>query len=84
MDRLPERIEAEGVLLRRWLVGDAEAHQRAIVLPRRLGYRLVAEHPDEALAAADTGIDCTWRIERDERAAGCTQFINTIDIHHRK
>jgi RimJ/RimL family protein N-acetyltransferase len=28
--RLPERIEGAGVLLRRWLIGDAEALQRAI------------------------------------------------------
>jgi RimJ/RimL family protein N-acetyltransferase len=28
--RLPERIEGDGVLLRRWLIGDAEALQRAI------------------------------------------------------
>jgi ribosomal-protein-serine acetyltransferase len=28
--RLPERIEGDGVLLRRWLISDAEALQRAI------------------------------------------------------
>src|SRR5258708_19932541 len=28
--RLPERIEGDGVLLRRWLIGDAEALRRAI------------------------------------------------------
>lgn len=30
MTRLPERIEGDGVLLRRWLIDDAEALQRAI------------------------------------------------------
>lgn len=31
MGRLPQRVEADGVLLRRWVVGDAEAQHRAIV-----------------------------------------------------
>jgi ribosomal-protein-serine acetyltransferase len=31
MDRLPERIEAEGLLLRRWTVDDAAVQQQAIV-----------------------------------------------------
>ncbi len=37
-------------------------------VPRRLDYRLIREQPepDRALAPADTGVDCIWRIERDE------------------
>jgi hypothetical protein len=30
VSRLPERIEGEGVLLRRWVVADAEAQHRAV------------------------------------------------------
>jgi RimJ/RimL family protein N-acetyltransferase len=33
-------------------------------VPRALGYRLIGETPDPKLAPADTGIDCTWRVER--------------------
>ncbi len=36
-------------------------------IPRRLGYRLVAEAPDEIAAPAELGIERVWRIDRDER-----------------
>jgi RimJ/RimL family protein N-acetyltransferase len=35
-------------------------------VPRRVGYRLVGEQPDEAAAPADTGIECIWRMERSQ------------------
>lgn len=45
-------------------------HDRANVasagVPRSLGYRLVGERPREALAPADTGTDCIWRMERGD------------------
>jgi RimJ/RimL family protein N-acetyltransferase len=34
-------------------------------VPRKLGFRLVAELDDPKLAPAEIGIDCTWRIDRD-------------------
>lgn len=38
-------------------------------VPRRLGYTLVGEAPDRRSAPAEAGIDCTWRMTRDEWAA---------------
>jgi ribosomal-protein-serine acetyltransferase len=132
---LPERIEGDGVLLRRWCAGDAEALARAITesedhlrpwmgfmahepqtleigywvhpaftrrglgttvarlltgaalsipeiahveihtdkantasagVPRRLGYRLVAETPDGRRAPAEVGIEHVWRMDQDD------------------
>jgi len=34
-------------------------------VPRKLGYRMVGERLDPKLAPGESGIDCTWRIERD-------------------
>jgi ribosomal-protein-serine acetyltransferase len=34
-------------------------------VPRRLGFRLVGEGPDEVAAPAELGIDCVWRIDND-------------------
>lgn len=147
---LPERIEGEGVLLRRWRVDDAEALGRAVGesadhlrpwmafmaeepqtleqreqmlrdrelvwsqggdvmlaiivddavagscglhrrggpktgiecveihhdkantassgVAKRLGFRFVGETPDEGNAPAAAGIDCTWRMDRDDWA----------------
>jgi RimJ/RimL family protein N-acetyltransferase len=33
-------------------------------VPRRLGYELVEEKPDERAAPAEMGIDCCWAITR--------------------
>jgi len=35
-------------------------------VPKRLGYDYVGEQPDDAGAPAETGVDCIWRIERDQ------------------
>jgi ribosomal-protein-serine acetyltransferase len=42
-----------------------QANVASAGVPRRLGYRLIGEQPDEAPAPADTGIECVWRIERE-------------------
>jgi ribosomal-protein-serine acetyltransferase len=34
-------------------------------VPRRLGYQLVAEAPDEISAPAESGIEQIWRVDRD-------------------
>jgi ribosomal-protein-serine acetyltransferase len=39
-------------------------------VPRRLGYRFVGERPDRPEAPGEQGVDCTWRIERNEWEAG--------------
>jgi ribosomal-protein-serine acetyltransferase len=43
-----------------------KANKASAGVPRRLGYRFVREQHDEPSAPADTGIECVWRIERDE------------------
>ena len=35
-------------------------------VPRRLGFTLVEEQPDERVAPAEIGVDCTWRIHREQ------------------
>lgn len=35
-----------------------------------LGYRFVGEHPDQPRAPAEVGIDCTWRVSREEWELG--------------
>ena len=35
-------------------------------VPEKLGYRFVAETPDERLSPGDTGIDCAWRMDRSD------------------
>lgn len=42
-----------------------KANQRSGAVPRRLGYRLIDESPDEPEAPAEVGISCTWRVTRD-------------------
>ena len=37
-------------------------------VPRRLGYRFVGERSDEVAAPGEAGIDCCWRVERDDWA----------------
>jgi len=45
-------------------------HDRANVrsgrVPARLGYQFMGEHPDEKVAPGEVGIDCTWRMTRQE------------------
>jgi RimJ/RimL family protein N-acetyltransferase len=44
-------------------------HDRANIasagVPRRLGYELVAERPDAIEAPGEVGIDCCWRVARE-------------------
>jgi hypothetical protein len=55
---LPDRIESEGVLLRRWLVTEAQALGRAVAES--------ADHLRPWMAwMAAVGVDCAWRMERD-------------------
>ena len=35
-------------------------------VPRKLGFELVAERPDAIEAPGEVGIDCCWRIARDD------------------
>jgi ribosomal-protein-serine acetyltransferase len=45
----------------------AEIHHDASAgVPRRVGYRLVGETPDDVAAHAEIGIERIWRIDRDE------------------
>jgi ribosomal-protein-serine acetyltransferase len=41
-----------------------KANVRSGAVPRRLGFTLIDEQPDEPAAPGEVGIDCTWRIER--------------------
>ncbi len=41
-----------------------KANSASAGVPRRLGFRLLGETPDEATAPAEAGIDCAWRMER--------------------
>lgn len=47
-------------------------HDRANVksagVPRRLGYRLVGEQPDQIRAPAEVGIDCAWVVDPQQWA----------------
>lgn len=38
-------------------------------IPDRLGYRFLGERPDEVTAPAEVGIDCVWRVSREDWAA---------------
>jgi ribosomal-protein-serine acetyltransferase len=50
-------------------------HDRANIasagVPRRLGYSLAAETPDQIVAPGEVGIDCCWRVSR-------TQWCNKL------
>lgn len=41
-----------------------KANSASAGVARRLGFRLVAETPDEPKAPAEVGIECVWRIDR--------------------
>jgi ribosomal-protein-serine acetyltransferase len=41
-----------------------KANVRSGAVPRRLGFTLLSEEPDEIEAPGEVGIDCTWRLER--------------------
>jgi len=51
-----------------------KANSASSGVPRRLGFRLVGETPDDGAAPAAVGIDRTWRMDRDrwqrDRARG--------------
>ncbi len=42
------------------------ANRASAAIPRRLGYRLAAETPDQVEAPAEEGVDCAWVITREE------------------
>ena len=42
-----------------------KANSASTGVPQRLGYRLVAERPDERHAPAELGIECVWRMDRE-------------------
>lgn len=39
-------------------------------IPRKLGFRLIAQTPDEIVAPAEEGIDCIWRMGRADWSCG--------------
>jgi ribosomal-protein-serine acetyltransferase len=43
-----------------------KANVRSSRVPLRLGYQFMGERPDAKVAPAEVGIDCTWRMTRDE------------------
>jgi ribosomal-protein-serine acetyltransferase len=43
-----------------------KANQASAGVPRSLGYRPIREQPGTPSAPAEHGIDCTWRVTRDE------------------
>jgi ribosomal-protein-serine acetyltransferase len=42
-----------------------KANEASGAVPRRLGFRLAGERPDEPKAPAEVGIDCTWVMTED-------------------
>jgi RimJ/RimL family protein N-acetyltransferase len=42
------------------------ANQASSGVPRKLGYQLVGEAPDEPVAPAEVGVSYLWRMTRDE------------------
>ena len=43
-----------------------KANERSAAIARRLGYRLVAEVPEEVEAPGEVGLHCIWRLTADE------------------
>jgi RimJ/RimL family protein N-acetyltransferase len=43
-----------------------KANRASAGIPLKLGYQLVSEVPDEAVAPAEVGIACHWRMTQDE------------------
>ncbi len=64
------RLLTEGALRVEGITHLEIHHDKANVasagIPRRLGYRLVDERPDEIAAPGEIGIEQVWRIDRDE------------------
>jgi RimJ/RimL family protein N-acetyltransferase len=46
------------------------ANTRSRAIPERLGYRLIAEVPDPPEAPGEIGIECQWRVTREEWEPG--------------
>ena len=55
-----------------------KANDASAGVPRRLGYRFIGEQRDEVTAPADSGIECVWRIERDEWP-GSRTYVSAAD-----
>lgn len=45
-----------------------KANRASAAVPRKLGYRFIGEVPDEPEAPAETGIECRWRLTKQEWA----------------
>jgi ribosomal-protein-serine acetyltransferase len=43
-----------------------KANQRSGRVPARLGYAFIGERPDAIVAPGEVGIDCTWRMTKEE------------------
>lgn len=43
-----------------------KANQASAAIPRKLGYELFAERPQEVAAPAEVGVHCIWRLTREE------------------
>jgi ribosomal-protein-serine acetyltransferase len=43
-----------------------KANERSAAIARKLGYRLVAETPEEVQAPGEVGLHCIWRLTADE------------------
>jgi ribosomal-protein-serine acetyltransferase len=41
-----------------------KANRRSRRVPERLGFTFMGERPDEKVAPAEVGIDCTWRMTK--------------------
>jgi len=50
-----------------------KANRASAGIPQGLNYELVAEVPDEPIAAAEIGIACHWRMTHDEWIPGTTR-----------
>jgi hypothetical protein len=57
--RPSDRIDAPPLVLRPWTTED---------VPEKLGFELVAEEPDPKQAPGDCGIECRWRVTRQQWA----------------
>ncbi len=43
-----------------------KANQASAGVPRKLGFRLIGEEPEEPAAPAEVGVSCRWRLTRDD------------------
>lgn len=46
-----------------------KANEASAAIPRKLGFQLIREVPDDPQAPGEVGISCEWRLTRQERSA---------------